>query len=156
MTAIVMSSFSRRGGTIAAKFAITLGVLGHGGAAQATDGYFLSGVGAKAKGEAGVAIALLQDALSIDNNPAAATELGDRLDGGIELFIPDRGATIRGNGAGADGNFSGNGANPFVLPEVGYVRPLSEKVAIGIALYGGGGMNTTYARNPFASELPPF
>ncbi len=151
MTAIVMSRFSRRGGTIAAKFAIALGVLGHGGAAQATDGYFLSGVGTKAKGEAGVAIALPQDALSIAANPAAATELGDRLDGGIELFIPDRGATIRGNGAGADGNFSGNGANPFVLPEVGYVRQLSEKVAIGIALYGGGGMNTTYARNPFAS-----
>ena len=47
--------------------------------ASATDGYFLNSVGAKAKGETGVAIALSQEALSIAANPAAATELGDPL-----------------------------------------------------------------------------
>ncbi|HMT47008.1 MAG: hypothetical protein RL702_1740 [Pseudomonadota bacterium] len=118
--------------------------------AQATDGYFLNGIGAKAKGSAGVAIAQPQDALSIAANPAAATEVGGRLDVGVEFFIPNRGATISGNGGGLNGTYSGNGANPFVLPEIGYVRPLSDSVAVGIAIYGNGGMNTVYKSNPFA------
>ena len=119
--------------------------------AHATDGYFLNGIGAKAKGSAGVAIAQPQDALSIAANPAAATQLGERLDVGVEIFIPNRGATIRGNGAGLNGSYSGNGANPFILPEFGYVRQLSDSVAVGIAVYGNGGMNTVYKTNPFAS-----
>ena len=121
------------------------------GTAHATDGYFLSGIGAAAKGSGGVAIAMPQDALAIATNPAAATEIGHRLDAGIEVFVPDRGATISGNGAGLNGNYSGNGANPFVLPEMAYVRPLSDSVAVGIAINGNGGMNTTYKRNPFAA-----
>jgi len=120
-------------------------------AAQATDGYFLNGIGAAAKGSGGVAIAMPQDALAIASNPAAATELGHRIDAGLEVFIPSRGATISGNGAGLNGKWSGNGANPFILPEFAYVRPLSDSVSVGIALSGNGGMNTTYKRNPFAS-----
>lgn len=118
--------------------------------ALATDGYFLNGVGAKAKGMGGVAIALPQDTLSIVSNPAAGTFIGHRLDGGVEIFVPDRAAGIRGNAAGPDARFGGNGINPFVLPEIGYVRPLSDRVAIGIAISGNGGMNTNYRDNPFA------
>lgn len=118
--------------------------------ALATDGYFLNGVGAKAKGMGGVAIALPQDTLSIVSNPAAGTFIGHRLDGGVEIFVPDRAAGIRGNAAGPDARFGGNGSNPFVLPEIGYVRPLSDRVAIGIAISGNGGMNTNYRDNPFA------
>lgn len=119
--------------------------------AQATDGYFLNGSGAKAKGAGGVGIAMPQDALAIAANPAAATSLGHRLDIGVEIFVPDRGAEIAGNGAGLDGRYSGNGSNPFVLPEIGYVRPLSERVALGLAINGNGGMTTHYKANPFAS-----
>lgn len=119
--------------------------------AHATDGYFLNGIGAAAKGSGGVAIAMPQDALAIATNPASATEVGHRLDAGLEIFVPDRGARIRGNGAGLDGDYSGNGANPFVLPEMAYVRPLSDTIAVGIAINGNGGMNTTYKRNPFAA-----
>jgi len=118
--------------------------------ALATDGYFLNGVGAKAKGMGGVAIALPQDTLSIVSNPAAGTFIGHRLDGGVEIFVPDRAAGIRGNAAGPDARFGGNGSNPFVLPEIGYVRPLSDRVAIGTAISGNGGMNTNYRDNPFA------
>ncbi len=121
------------------------------GTAHATDGYFLNGISAKSKGMGGVAIALPQDALSIASNPASATEVGHRLDMGVDVFIPKRGATIEGNFAGLDGNHRGSGSNPFVLPEMAYVRPLSSNVAVGIAIYGHGGMNTTYKANPFAS-----
>ncbi len=125
--------------------------IGAAGTAHATDGYFLNGIGAKAKGAGGVSIAMPQDALSVVTNPAAATEVGHRLDVGVELFVPDRGASISGNGAGLDGDYSGNGANPFLLPEIAYVRPLSDRVSVGIAINGNGGMNTTYKTNPFGA-----
>lgn len=121
------------------------------GAAFATDGYFVNGMGAKAKGAGGVAIALPEDAVAITANPASATQLGHRLDVGFELFVPRRGAEIRGNLAGLNGKYSGNGANPFLLPEVAYVRPLNDRFAVGLAINGNGGMNTHYKTNPFAS-----
>ncbi len=121
------------------------------GTAYATDGYFLNGVGAKAKGAGGVAIAMPQDAFSIATNPASANEIGHRLDVGFEIFVPDRGTEISGNGAGLDGNYSGNGTKLFILPEVAYARPISDTVSIGIAVNGNGGMNTNYKANPFAS-----
>ena len=120
-------------------------------AANATDGYFLSGMGAKAKGAGGVAIALPEDAVSIAANPAAATALDERLDIGFEIFVPSRGVDISGNGAGLNGSWSGNGANPFVLPELGYVRQLDDTFSAGIVITGNGGMNTDYETNPFTS-----
>jgi long-chain fatty acid transport protein len=121
-------------------------------AAQATDGYFLNGIGAKAKGMGGVAIAYPQDGMAAANNPASITAVDARMDVGVEIFIPKRGASISGNGAGLDGDYSGNGANPFVLPEFAYVRPLSDSVTVALAINGNGGMNTTYkAANPFAA-----
>lgn len=120
-------------------------------AAHATDGYFVNGMGAKAKGAGGVAIAMPADAAAIAANPAAATELGERLDIGVEVFVPSRGAQISGNGAGLNGSWSGNGANPFVLPELAYVRPLGHGFSAGIVITGNGGMNTNYDANPFAS-----
>ena len=116
---------------------------------RATDGYFTHGVGAKAKGMAGAGSALPQDALAIATNPAAATDLDHRLDVGVDIFVPLRSARIAGNAAGADRSFSGNAANPFLIPEIGYVRPLSDRVSIGIAIYGNGGMNTDYKTSPF-------
>ena len=137
--------------SLAAALAPVLATLLSATPAHATDGYFLNGYGAKAKGSAGAGIAQPQDALSVAANPAAAIEVGHRLDAGFEVFVPDRGASIRGNGAGLNGSYNGNGANPFVLPEIGYVRPLSDNVAVGLAIYGNGGMNTTYKANPFAA-----
>jgi len=120
-------------------------------AAWATDGYFLAGIGAKAEGAGGVAIAQPEDALAIAANPASATEVGHRLDVGADIFIPNRSATITGNGAGLNGSYSGNGANPFLLPNFGYVRTLTQRLALGLAVYGNGGMNTVYKTNPFAA-----
>ena len=119
--------------------------------AFATDGYFLSGVGAKAKGMGGAAIAYPQDAMAAVNNPASISAIDGRLDVGVEIFVPDRGARISGNGAGLDGDYSGNGANPFILPEFGYVRPLSDTLTFALTIAGNGGMNTDYETNPFAS-----
>ncbi len=52
--------------------------------AGATNGYFSHGYGAKS--QAGVGIALPQDALAPATNPAGTAVVGDRLDLGIRRF----------------------------------------------------------------------
>lgn len=120
-------------------------------AAHATNGYFFHGYGIKAQGQAGVSIAQPQDALAAANNPAGTAWIGDRLDLGASLFAPDRKASIEGNLAGANGSYNGNAKNLFVIPEFGVSKQLNEQLGVGLAVYGNGGMNTDYRRNPYAA-----
>ncbi len=121
------------------------------GIAGATDGYFLHGLGAKAKALGGAGMAFPEEAMAIATNPATATELGHRLDVGIDLFMPDRDATISGSFVGLDGHYDGNRSDLFVMGDIAYVRPVSERVSVGIAAYANGGMNTHYRDHPFAA-----
>ncbi len=122
------------------------------GSAHATNGYFAHGYGAQSLGIAGVAIALPQDALAIASNPAGIAQLGSRFDAGLTLFRPERSATIRGNGVpGFNGEYSGDGKKNFWIPELGYTRAIDPKLSVGLAIYGNGGMNTRYERNPFGA-----
>lgn len=120
-------------------------------AASATNGYFSHGYGVRSQAVAGVGIALPQDGLAAAANPAGTAFVGNRLDAGASLFRPDRGASIEGNAYGADGDYSANGTRNFFIPELGYARQLSPELAVGLAIYGNGGMNTDYRRNPFAA-----
>jgi long-chain fatty acid transport protein len=117
--------------------------------AGATNGYFSHGYGIKAQGLAGVGIALPQDGLAAATNPAGITGTGNRVDVGLTWFRPSRGAEIVGNDIGADGSFSGDGKKNFFIPEFGYSRQLSKSLAVGLAVYGNGGLNTDYGVNPF-------
>ncbi|GAB2510236.1 OmpP1/FadL family transporter [Microbulbifer agarilyticus] len=121
------------------------------GPAWATNGYFTEGVGPKAQAMAGVGVALPQDALAAANNPAGTALVGDRVDVGLSFFSPDRSARVRGNLAGADGDYDGNRKRVFAIPEFGYTRTLSDRLSYGVAIYGNGGMNTGYRNNPFAA-----
>jgi len=121
------------------------------GAAFATTGYFAHGYGMKAKATGGVGIALPQDALAAASNPAGIAWVGNRMDFGADLFMPDRGASITGSGAGANGTYDGNDTKSFLIPEFGYNRAINPNWTFGVAVYGNGGMNTDYAVNPFAA-----
>ena len=120
-------------------------------AALATNGYFSHGYGVRSQSVAGVGIALPHDGLAAATNPAGTALVGDRLDVGLSLFRPDRGASIHGNQAGANGDYSGNGKANFFIPELGYARQASPAAAWGLAIYGNGGMNTDYRQNPYAA-----
>ncbi len=120
-------------------------------AALATTGYFSHGYGLKAKGMGGVGIALPQDALAPATNPAGLAFVGNRLDAGLDWFRPIRSSEIVGNGAGADGSYDGSGRKDFFIPEFGWSRSISQNLAIGVAVYGNGGMNTRYNRSPFTA-----
>lgn len=117
----------------------------------ATNGYFAHGYGMKAKGMAGVGVALPQDALAAATNPAGMVLVGDRMDFGLDLFRPDRGAEISGNVfPGVDGKYKGSDTKYFPIPEFGYNHLYNESSSIGVSIFGNGGMNTDYKQNPFA------
>ncbi len=121
------------------------------GTALATNGYFSHGFGARSQAVAGVSIALAQDGLIAASNPAGISGLGNRLDLGVSVFRPSRGAGISGNVAGANGRYDGNDTQYFLIPEFAYTRALENNLTIGLAIYGNGGMNTDYRANPLAA-----
>lgn len=137
------------------KIAALIALAGLSGSAFATNGYFSHGVGIKAKGMAGVGIALPQDSLAAGSNPAGMVLVGDRLDVGIDWFSPDRKAEIVGNfqgpGLNLNGSYRGNGMDNFLIPEFGYNKMLGWDMSVGISMYGNGGMNTHYNTSPFAA-----
>lgn len=119
----------------------SLFILAAASALQATDGYFDHGYGIKAKGMGGAGIAFAQDALAPATNPAGAVLIPDGVELGLSLFRPDRGATSIASGAYSDAN--GNAS--FLIPDFGYKTSLSPNLAFDLAIFGNGGMNTTYS-----------
>ncbi len=98
----------------------------------------------------GVGIALPQDALAPATNPAGVGFIGNRLDAGLDWFRPIRDSEIVGNMVpGVDGTYSGSGEKNFFIPEFGVSLQFGQNLAVGLAVYGNGGMNTTYNRSPF-------
>lgn len=109
--------------------------------AFATNGYFAHGWGMKSKAMAGAGIANPEDGIAAANNPAGMVVVGNRLDFGVDLFSPDRTATITGPAASTN---DGNGDDLFFIPEFGYNQMLNSKMSFGVSVYGNGGMNTNY------------
>lgn len=77
--------------------------------------------------------------------------VGNRIDAGLTWFAPRRNAEIVGNAYGANGSYDGNDTANFFIPEFGYTKQLSATTAVGVAVYGNGGMNTDYGKNPFGA-----
>jgi long-chain fatty acid transport protein len=128
--------------------AIALAVAGPMTAAMATNGYFSHGYGMKAKGMGGAAVASTDSAFAGANNPAAAAFAGDRLEIGLDLFMPKRGFSRTGSGGFGAGSIDvaqDSDSNLFYVPEIGYNRAVSDTIGVGIAVYGNGGLNTDYA-----------
>ena len=114
--------------------------------AFATNGYFSHGYGMKAKGMAGAATALADDAFGAANNPASMVWVGARMDIGLDVFSPNRTASRNGSTGGAavgDGK-SESDNTAFYVPEIGYNTMLNATMAFGVTVYGNGGMNTDY------------
>jgi long-chain fatty acid transport protein len=115
--------------------------------AFATNGYFASGYGIKSDGVAGAGIAFPQDSLTVATNPAGLVDVNDAFDIGLDVFVPQRSATLVQGGEPT--TFDGDGVSTFYIPNIGYGRHLSPDLAVGIALFGNGGLNTDFIVNPF-------
>ncbi len=127
-------------------------------AAQATDGYFAHAYGLKSLGMGGAGIALAQEPFGGAANPAAMTALGNEWQAGVSWFSPRRDASRTGSGpAGIDGSVSSDSTH-FFIPEFGYNHKLGPDTAVGVTVYGNGGMNTDYegGQVPAASACAAF
>lgn len=131
--------------------------------AYATNGYFLPGNGFRSQGMGGVGIAYGRDSLSIASNPANIVNTGMRADLGFGIFNPERHAAVgsdAGQAAVFGGSFYGSvesDSKYFIMPEMGMTMPLTDKLHVGFAVVGNGGMNTNYSENFFSffDNTPP-
>ena len=128
--------------------------------AHATDGYFSIGYGIKASGRGGAAQGYTDDAFGGANNPASIVWVGNRVDVGATLFDPERGASRSGSAGafgpmdpGRDFNQSSDSTR-FVIPEFASSHAVSTDVAVGVSVYGNGGLNTNYAGNGINGFCP--
>ncbi|MHB1086039.1 MAG: OmpP1/FadL family transporter, partial [Thiobacillus sp.] len=124
-----------------------MALAGLAGSAYATNGYFSHGYGMKAKGMAGAATASSDDAFGGANNPASMAYAGNRIDLGADLFSPIREASRVGGGLNGT---TESDSNYFLVPEFGYNRMVNNNLALGVTVYGNGGMNTDYPVVPGA------
>jgi long-chain fatty acid transport protein len=135
-----------------------MAMAGLASSAFATNGYFSHGYGMKAKGMAGASTANIDDAFGGANNPATMAFAGNRMELGLDVFSPIRTSSST-NALGGFGPVEvESDSNYFFIPEFAYNRMINNDLALGVTVYGNGGMNTNYA--PFAQgfnacDIPP-
>jgi len=127
-------------------------------AANATNGYFAHGYGARSKAMAGTGVAFSQDAVAGALNPAGLAYVGDRLDLEVELFSPLRQYTVEGGPTPASVFPLNSGtvtseSDIFAIPTLAWSYQLDNQQSVGVTVYGNGGMNTDY--DDFANPLCP-
>ncbi len=123
--------------------------------ASATNGYAGHGFGTVQKAMGGTGVAGNDNAMNIATNPAAMSFGKNNWTAGVDIFIPDRGASYASpqfNPAIPGATLDGNDDSNFVIPEFAYQRHLNDKFAVGIAAYGNGGLNATYDRPIFDTD----
>lgn len=131
------------------------------GVALATNGYFSAGFGPKDDGMAGAGVALPQTAMAAATNPAGMVFVGTRIDLGAAIFNPVRGYENPGpsgsfpmGAAGSDPNAKVySDKNYFLIPHFAANYMLNSRNSVGVAVYGNGGMNTTYHADSTYSSL---
>lgn len=114
--------------------------------AQAAGGYFVLGYGPYAGQSAGTSTAVGFDTFSGASNPAKLSAAGNRVDVGLLIFSPYRRASRTGATGDAEiYNFTSKSRNDlFLIPDGGYARQLDDRWAVGVTVYGNGGLNTEY------------
>lgn len=112
-------------------------------AAEATDGYFQYGFGARQEALGGAGVADSRDAMSLSLNPAGLVHAGNQMQVGAALFAPFRSYEATGTALVAPGSFDSN-SNHLIVPNVALSRQIDLDSAWGFALYGNGGMNTDW------------
>ena len=128
----------------------------------ATGGYFRHGIGIRYSSLAGAGSALSLSSLGASNNPAGLAFLGrTTYDVNIAYFNPMRQFTVTGNPSGFPGTFGlkpqtlESDKNAFFFPSLGASFALNKTMALGVMLFGNGGMNTDYPDQVFYDPTSP-
>ena len=115
--------------------------------ANATDGYFQHGFGARQKALGGAGVADGRDATTTSLNPAGLVHSGNELSAAVSWFNPHRGFDAPGSVGSIDSL-----QEDFFVPNFAAsyrLLPGSIVDVIGVTVYGNGGLNTNYAGNFF-------
>lgn len=115
----------------------------------ATNGMFVIGYGAKARGMGGVAIAFPQDSLSSAVNPATLTEVGTRADASLDIFVPKASSCL---GIGTPKQICEKSvADLYGMPAMGMAMQFTRNLAFGMTMVGAGGGGSRYNTNLYNS-----
>lgn len=122
--------------------------------AHATVGYFQNGVSIRDKGMAGAGVANPDTPLAIASNPAGIAEIDSQVEIGMSIFSPRRQFTGSGGPGFTPSGTVKSSANYWPMPSAGVSFKLDDNSALGFALFGNGGMNTTYnnVANPACAQ----
>ena len=117
-------------------------------ASYATNGYFMIGYGAKSIGMAGSGVASGEDTLVGALNPAGMSNIQNGFDVGIRAIGAQRHGSIDcRNILGCNSIVRDRSSRTvFYVPNFGWKRSLNDELAVGVSVYGNGGINTTYGR----------
>ncbi len=127
----------------------------------ATDGYFRHGYGIRYSALAGSGVAVSLSSLGAITNPAGIVFINNRFDVNISYFSPAREYTVTGNPSMMQGTFGlapgtiESDKSSFFFPTLGANWGLSSNMAIGLVIYGNGGMNTDYPTMTFGDQNSP-
>ena len=139
-------------------FLIVLSSLFIANTGHATNGYFAHGFGAGDKAMAGAGVALETGAMGGALNPAALVNTGDDREGGLALFVPERG--FRANDDAdpftpqiAAGDYVSDN-DVFLIPHYGRNRELDEQSSWAMIL-SANGLNSEYDAAVFQGFVPP-
>lgn len=115
--------------------------------ANATDGYFQHGFGARQKALGGAGVADGRDATTTSLNPAGLVHSGNEVSAAVSWFNPHRGfdapASVGSIDSLQEDFFVPNFAASYRL------LPGSIVDAVGVTVYGNGGLSTNYGGNFF-------
>jgi long-chain fatty acid transport protein len=80
--------------------------------------------------------------------------VGNRLDLGANVFMPKRDSERSGSPITPINGYIESDKTAFLVPEFGYNRMLSSELAVGVSVYGNGGLNTAYPQGNFQCPTP--
>ncbi len=110
--------------------------------AHASNGFFHTGYSPVSSGMGGGGAAYPADAFIMVNNPAGLVRLESRNDVGFKLFSPWTVVEVAGNNQGTSRHWF-PGLNAAIN------RPVGDDLAVGLALYGNGGIGNKFHDNVF-------
>lgn len=127
----------------------------------ATDGYFRHGYGIKYSALAGSGVAVSLSSLGAITNPAVLAFVPTQYNVNLAYFSPMRQYTVEGNPSGMQGTFGlmpgtiESDSKSFVFPTLGASWKINPTMAVGVTIYGNGGMNTNYPTQTFYDPNSP-
>jgi long-chain fatty acid transport protein len=132
-----MNRFSLKIGVAAAALALAA-------PAAATNGMRMIGFGPVQNSMGGVSAATSLDATTAVTNPAGLCTTATRFDVAGTAFFPTVKAKTDFTGFGAGVATEESTRNAFLIPTIGYLRPVSDKLTVGMSALGIAGLGVDY------------